>query len=163
MDGVVSAIANKQARPVSADFTAFYRAEAPGQIRRAALLTGSDEAANDVVHDALAAMYRRWADIAEPGPYLNRAVLNGCRDRGRRTAVHRRLVDRLRSGRTDDAERDVLTDVLGRLPFNQRAAVVLRYYAGCTTAEIAEALDCPPGSVGPWIDRALRRLREELS
>lgn len=159
----MSATANQQARPVTADFTAFYRAEAPGQIRRAALLTGSDEAANDVVHDALAAMYRRWDEIAEPGPYLNRAVLNGCRDRGRRSVVQRRLVDRLRAGRNDDAERDVLTDVLGHLPFNHRAAVVLRYYAGYTTEEIAAALGCAPGSVGPWIDRALRRLREELS
>lgn len=163
MEGVVSAIANQEAQPVTGDFTVFYRAEAPGQIRRAALLTGSDETANDVVHDALAAMYRRWGEIADPGPYLNRAVLNGCRDRGRRSAVQRRLVDRLRTGRTDGAERDVLTDVLRRLPFNQRAAVVLRYYAGYTTPEIAEALGCPPGSVGPWIDRALRRLREELS
>jgi RNA polymerase sigma factor (sigma-70 family) len=161
---VVSAFAKQRDRaPVSGDFTAFYRSEAPGQVRRAALLTGSDDIANDVVHEALTAMYRRWGEIAEPGPYLNRAVLNGCRDRSRRAATQVRLVGRLARRRDDTADHDVLTDVLRRLPFNHRAAVVLRYYAGYTTDEIAVALDCAPGSVGPWIDRALRRLKEELS
>lgn len=147
------------------DFDAFYAAEAAGQVRRAALLLGSDEAANDVVHDAMAAMYRRWADVDEPGPYLNRAVLNGCRDHARRRGTQRRLLRRLRpvDGAHRTGEPDVLDDVLGRLPFNQRAAVVLRYYAGFTTEEIAEAIDCPRGSVGPWIDRALRTMRKELS
>ncbi len=146
-------------------FDAFYVAEAEGQVRRAALLLGSDDAANDVVHDALAAMYRRWNDLDEPGPYLNRAVLNGCRDHARRRGTQRRLLTRLRpvANAERTGEPDVLDDVLGRLPFNQRAAVVLRFYAGCTTAEIAETIGCPPGSVGPWIDRALRTLRKELS
>lgn len=159
----MSASTNSPARSVvNRDFEAFYRAEAPGQVRRAALLVGSDDAANDIVHDALSAMYRRWDRIADPGPYLNRAVLNGCRDRGRRSATAVRLIERIRARTHDEPERDVLTDVLAQLPFNQRAAVVLRYYAGYTTDEIATALSCPTGSVGPWIDRALRRLKEEL-
>jgi RNA polymerase sigma factor (sigma-70 family) len=40
--------------------------------------------------------------------------------------------------------------------------VVLRYYAGLTTDEIASELGCPPGSVGPWIHRALAKLRKAL-
>ncbi|MDH4075809.1 MAG: hypothetical protein OEW29_07710 [Acidimicrobiia bacterium] len=41
------------AAPTSSTFETFYRCESPGQVRRAALLLGSDEAAaNDVVHDA---------------------------------------------------------------------------------------------------------------
>ena len=64
-------------------------AEHDGQVRCVALLVGSDEAANDIVHDVLVAMLRRWDEISHPGSYLNRAVLNGCRDLGRRKHVDR--------------------------------------------------------------------------
>ncbi len=144
------------------DFDAFYGAEAAGQVRRAALLTGSDEVANDVVHTVLVAMYERWESIGEPGPYLNRAVLNRCRDVGRRRTTRQRLVERLRAEHQQPAEDEYLVDALARLPFNQRAAVVLRYYAGHSSIEIAEALNCPVGSVGPWIVRGLNSLRKEL-
>jgi RNA polymerase sigma factor (sigma-70 family) len=147
----------------SVDFDSFYRLEVVGQVRRAALLVGSDEAANDIVHDAFANMYRRWDDIADPAPYLNRAVLNACRDRARRGQRYLRLVDRLRSAAPLPDEPEFVSDLLDRLPFNQRAAVVLRFYAGYSTDEIATVLDCPRGSVGPWIDRALKNMRKELS
>ena len=68
-----------------------------------------------------------------------------------------RLIDR-----GAPAPTDMLDDVLARLPFNHRAAVVLRYWGGLTTNEIAKELGCAPGSVGPWIDRALEKMRKEL-
>lgn len=160
-------IAARRLRAVEApeSFAEFYRREAPGQVRRAALLIGSAEQGNDLVHDAFVEIYRRWDELDEPGPYLNRVVLNRCRDVGRRRTRHRRLVERQVAGysATEPAWDEPLADLLDVLPFNQRAAVVLRYYAGLGNHEIAEALDCPPGSVGPWIDRALKRLRRELS
>lgn len=97
-----------------------------------------------------------------PGPYLNRIVVNACRD----TARHRATVSRAnqRIGRAqNDAPHDVLWDVLAELPFNQRACVVLRFYAGMSEREIAETLSCKPGSVGPWTTRALRTMRKALS
>ncbi len=84
-----------------AEFSAFYRAELTGQVRRAFLLLGDDEAANDVVHDAMTGVFQRWATLDEPGAYLNRAVLNGCRDAGRRRASRGRLLLRLASGDRD--------------------------------------------------------------
>jgi DNA-directed RNA polymerase specialized sigma24 family protein len=39
---------------------------------------------------------------------------------------------------------------------------VLRFYDGLTAAEIARFLNCAPGSVGPWIDRALKKIRQVL-
>jgi DNA-directed RNA polymerase specialized sigma24 family protein len=48
------------------------------------------------------------------------------------------------------------------LPFNQRAVVVLRFYVGLNNVEIAEALGCATGSVGPWLDRALKQLRKVM-
>lgn len=144
-----------------AEFGDFYRRELDGQVRRAALLLGSDEVANDVVHDAFLAVYQRWGSIAEPGPYLNVAVLNGCRAVHRRRSRHERLVPRLLD-RGGSSMGECLDDVLADLPFNHRAAVVLRFYGGLTTDEIAERLDCSPGSVGPWIDRALTKMRKAL-
>ena len=68
-----------------------------------------------------------------------------------------------RAERNTVADRgEVLDDVLAHLPFNQRAAVVLRFYAGMTTQEIAHALGYAPGSVGPWIDRGLSRMRKAI-
>lgn len=148
---------------VDAEFTTFYRAEHEPQVRRAALILGSGDAAHDVVHDALASMYRRWSTIDDPGPYLNRAVLNGCRDVARRRSAERRLVDRLRRPEPTVPNDDHVFDVVGRLPFNQRAAVVLRFYAGMTEHEIANALGARPGSIGPWIHRALVTMRKEIS
>ena len=152
-------------RPRATEFALFYANELDGQVRRAFLLVGSNEAANDVVHDAFVAVYRRWDEIERPGPYLNRALLNGCRDLARRR--RRRRTERLSAvaASTGDAAEisDRLDDVLERLPFNQRAAIVLRFYGQLSVTEIAEALDCPSGSVGPWIDRGLKQMRKALS
>lgn len=153
----------KPASPGDREFIDFYRAEQPGQVRRAALMLGSDEAANDVVHDVLTAMYRSWDSITEPGPYLNRAVLNGCRAVGRDRSRQVRLRERLHSPHPATSHDEVLLDVVARLPFNQRAAVVLRFYAQMSEREIADALDVPTGSVGPWIHRALNQMKKELS
>ena len=51
---------------------------------------------------------------------------------------------------------------LARLPFNQRAVIVLRFYVGLGEADIARELGCRPGSVGPWTRRGLDRLAAEL-
>ena len=144
-------------------FAAFYRQEVARQVRSATLILGSRPAAQDVVHDVFVELFRRWdGGIVDPGPYLQRAVVNRCRDVLRRTAVARRHRSRLRPD-PDVPEIDApLYDALATLPFPHRAAVVLRYYLGCTEADIAAHLGCPTGSVGPWIRRGLDRLATEL-
>jgi RNA polymerase sigma factor (sigma-70 family) len=146
-----------------AAFAAFYARELAGQVRRAFLLLGSNEAANDVVHDAFVAVYRRWSDIEEPGPYLNRVVLNGCRNAARQRGRHDRALQRIADRPDVDGQSEVLDDILRSLPFNHRAAIVLRFYAQLSLAEIADALGARPGSVGPWIDRGLKKMRRALS
>jgi RNA polymerase sigma factor (sigma-70 family) len=147
-------------------FEGFYRAELDGQVRRAFLLTGSNEAANDLVHDAMVEVYGRWSLLDRPGAYLNTAVVNRCRDRAR----HARVADRaapflVGAVSTPDVGEQAVTieRALAGLPFRHRAAIVLRFYAGLTADEIAVALGCSAGSVGPWITRGLAAMREELS
>ena len=147
-------------------FARFYNTELAGQVRRAALIIGDREDARDLVHDAFIEVYRRWDELDEPGPYLSRVVLNRCRDRARNAARQRRVgvvspvagPDAIDDGVDDEA----LWVALQQLPFNHRAVLVLRFHHQLTTNEIAEALGCRPGSVGPWIDRGLRRLRRDL-
>jgi RNA polymerase sigma factor (sigma-70 family) len=143
-------------------FGDFYRLELDAQVRRAVLLLGSNDIANDVVHDAFIAVYRRWDTLEEPGPYLHTAVLNGCRGVHRQRSRQGRLLPRLLDRGAAASADEHLDDVLAELPFNQRAAIVLRFYGGLSTEEIARELGCAPGSVGPWINRALAKMRKAL-
>jgi len=141
-------------------FEELYEREITRQTRRAVFLLGSRDAAQDAVHDAFLAVYQRWGQLDDPGPYLERAVLNRCRDVARRRVVARSYS----APQTSDvpAVDAPLFDALARLSFNHRAAVVLRYYHQYSEAEIAELMGCRRGSVGPWIQRGLRQLGKEL-
>ncbi len=145
------------------DFRAFYEREHAGQVRRAFLLIGSNEQANDVVHDAMIGVLKRWNDLDNPGGYLNKSVINGCRNTARQSSSRRSLVQALRPIEHDDPEFQILDDAIAGLPFNQRATIVLRFYGGWTAEEIAHALDCSPNSIGPWLSRALDTLRKDLA
>jgi RNA polymerase sigma-70 factor, ECF subfamily len=48
---------------------------------------------------------------------------------------------------------------LVRLPARERAAIVQRYYLGLTEAEMAQATDCPPGTIKSRLNAARERLR----
>lgn len=149
-------------------FRAFYRACHAEQVRRAYLLVGSHAVADELVHDAFLAVYERWSEIREPAAYLNRTVANACRRHGRRRA----RVDVGQGSESVAAGLEAVPDaasvevemasLLLTLPFRQRAAVVLRFYAGMTENEIAAVLECRPGTVGPAIHRGLAKLRKEL-
>ncbi|MGI9594815.1 MAG: sigma-70 family RNA polymerase sigma factor [Acidimicrobiales bacterium] len=147
-------------------FADFYRREHDGQVRRAYLIVGDSATAHDVVANAFVAVYQRWNRIEEHGPYLGRCVLNGCRDAGRRHGRERVVAHLGLDGNEAQSAADTvaeLSDVLGALPFRQRAAIVLRFYGGCSEAEIADHLDCRPGTVGSLIHRGLRTLRNQLA
>jgi len=46
-----------------------------------------------------------------------------------------------------------------QLPWKQRAVVVMKFYEDPTEREIAERMDIRPGSVGPTLNRAMKKLR----
>jgi RNA polymerase sigma factor (sigma-70 family) len=146
-----------------AEFAELYERELDQQFRRARLIVGSKAAADDVVHDAFVEIWRRWDSIRDPGPYLNRAVVNKAMTA--QQAGRRRLgiLRRTHVAPSTESQREILTDVLHKLPVKHRTAIVLRYYAGLSDIEIAAAMDCPTGSVGPWIHRGLEQLRKALS
>ncbi len=61
------------------------------------------------------------------------------------------------------AERDALVAEIARLPRRQRAAIVLRYYEWLSDDEIAQVLDCRPGTVRSSVPRGLAALRITLA
>jgi RNA polymerase sigma factor (sigma-70 family) len=51
---------------------------------------------------------------------------------------------------------------MGKLPYRQRAAIVLRFYEDLSERETARLLGCAVGTVKSLVSRALQRMREEL-
>jgi RNA polymerase sigma factor (sigma-70 family) len=60
---------------------------------------------------------------------------------------------------TQLAERDALRTQINKLPRRQQAALALRFYAGMSDAEIADAMSCSPHTVRSYVSRALATLR----
>ncbi len=60
-------------------------------------------------------------------------------------------------------DRRVLVRALAALPPKQRTVLVLRHYEGCSDAEIADLLGCPPATVRSHALRGLRALRTALT
>lgn len=90
-------------------FADFYESELPGQLRSATLILGSRAAAADVVHDAFVQVFQSWDEIEEPGPYLQRMVVNRCRDiQPDHNLCHRRDAPLYRECRHGDDRRSKL-------------------------------------------------------
>jgi RNA polymerase sigma-70 factor (sigma-E family) len=141
----------------------------------AALLVDDRATAEDVVQDAFAGLCRRWRQLRDPNAavaYLNRAVVNGGRDRlrGRRRAAAGRLrmvplSEGLASAEHDAVEHDEagrLWGAISHLPARQRQVLVLRYYLDQSEAEIAETLQVSCGSVKRHASRGLETLARHL-
>jgi RNA polymerase sigma-70 factor (ECF subfamily) len=67
------------------------------------------------------------------------------------------------SQQVDRHERAVrLAEALATLPENQREAVVLRHWHGCSLVEIGQRLGCTTAAVTGLLHRGLRKLRKQL-
>jgi RNA polymerase sigma-70 factor (ECF subfamily) len=55
-----------------------------------------------------------------------------------------------------------LADALASLSADQREALVLHYWQGCTLAEVSVQLERTPGAVAGLLKRGLKHLREQL-
>ncbi|MEJ7724168.1 MAG: sigma-70 family RNA polymerase sigma factor, partial [Ilumatobacteraceae bacterium] len=62
-----------------------------------------------------------------------------------------------------DVERQQVIAAMNRLGSEDRLVIALRHFEQLTEREIAEALDCPAGTVKSRLSRAMGRLRHELT
>jgi RNA polymerase sigma-70 factor (sigma-E family) len=138
-------------------------------LRLAFLLTGDRGSAEDLVHAALSATYRRWDRISrhgDPTSYARRALVTA------HTSWRRRIRPRERgagflpdapggSGGRDDGEQ--LRRALGALPPRMRATVVLRSFENLSVLQTAQVMGCSEHTVDLQAARGLARLRRSLS
>ncbi len=145
------------------DFESFYRAHHADAVRWATALVGSRAVGEELAQDALLRVGQRLYRLDNPGGYLRMSVAHACASWHRTNQRDQRRADRIGppNASVSPAANEML-DALGRLPYRQRAAVVMRYWADWPEAEIAEALDCRPATVRTLIHRGLAALRKEI-
>jgi RNA polymerase sigma-70 factor (sigma-E family) len=147
------------------DFDDFVSSRGPALLRTAYLLTGDRHLAEDLMQTALAKTYRHWSRVSAGSSeaYVRQAMVreNICWWRRRRGAEV--VVAEVPEGPAprDDVDRRLALDAaLRQLTPQQRAVLVLRYYADLTERQTADALGCSVGTVKSHAHRALARLRE---
>jgi RNA polymerase sigma factor (sigma-70 family) len=107
-------------------------------------------------------MFRTWERVDNPDAYLRTALVNTCHNWRRRAGVREAKLRLLAPASSVDLGVDELADAVASLPFRQGAVIVLRYYAGLSEVEIAEALGCRNGTVKSLSSRALARLERVI-
>ena len=144
-------------------FAEFVVARQAALLRTAYLLTGHAQDAEDLVQTALVKVVPVWRRISDnPEPYVRRVLVRENVSRWRRRRWREASTDAVPETLAHAADHDELLAVraaLMRLAPRQRAVVVLRYYEGCTEAEIADQLGISPGTVKSHARDALARLR----
>jgi RNA polymerase sigma factor (sigma-70 family) len=126
----------------------------------------------DAVQDALVIAWRDLSGLRDPDRFdawLRRLLVRSCISEARRErciGATVRVLPMDLPNSSDDyvsvADRDELDRGFRRLPPEQRAILVLRHFAGLDTAEIADALAIPPGTVRSRLHHAHRAMRAAL-
>jgi RNA polymerase sigma-70 factor (sigma-E family) len=151
-------------------FAAYVRDRGAHHLRVAVLLTGDWHAAEDLVQESLVKLYRAWPKLrldGDPDAYLRQIMVNTQRSwwrtRWRRETPAGELPDTMIA---DFADGQVLAAQIRRalqaLPRQQRAVLVLRYFADLPEAQVADLLGCSMGTVKTHTHRGLRALRVTL-
>ena len=146
------------------EFDDFYRSHRADAVRWAVALVGNRAIAEELAQDALAAVGNKLGSLDNPVGYLRRAVVNRAASWHR---SHAREMKRVRRATAGDptaytAETNEMLDALTQLTYKQRSAVTLRYWSDWTDDQIAEALDCAPGTVRVLLHRGLATLKRSL-
>ena len=153
------------ARAVTAIYTTHYRS----LVRLAVLLVRDVATAEEVVQDSFIAMHAAWRrlrDTEKALSYLRQSVVN----RSRSVLRHRMVVDKnapkpapdmpsAEQGALSLLERSAVIAALRKLPPRQREALVLKFYADLSEAQIATAMGISRGAVKSHTARGVAALR----
>jgi RNA polymerase sigma-70 factor (sigma-E family) len=156
------------ARAVTTIYTTHYRS----LVRLAVLLVRDVATAEEVVQDSFIAMHGAWRrlrDTEKALSYLRQSVVN----RSRSVLRHRMVVDKnapkpapdmpsAEQGAISLLERAAVIAALRTLPPRQREALVLKYYADLSEAQIATAMGISRGAVKSHTARGVAALRVVL-
>lgn len=130
---------------------------------------GDRQEAQDLVQEAFCRALARWRTVSrydDPVAWVRRVAWNLAVSRWRRGRTALGFLRRQRVAEPQVAgpgpERVALVAALGTLPPAQRRAVVLRYLADLTIAQIAEQEGVAEGTVKSWLHRARSALAAQL-
>ena len=149
-----------------------YTVQYKALVRLAAMLVRDTSTAEEVVQDAFIAMHDGWhrlKDTEKALAYLRQAVVN----RSRSVLRHRVVVEKNAPKPAPDMpsaehgamallERSAVIAALRDLPARQREAIVLRYYADLSEADIAAAMEISRGAVKSHTARGMASLKAAL-
>lgn len=149
-----------------AQIEGIYRSRLPELWRVAAAISGSREAAPDLVQEAFVRAVRGAVSFRGEGPleaWLWRIVVNVARN-GRREPLTVALPEELSvaDNSAPGAAQPEVRAAVSRLSERQRLVLFLRYYADLDYATIAEALSISSGTVGATLTTARAELAEAL-
>ena len=128
-------------------------------------MTGDADVAEDAAQEAFVRLAEHSLPEDEARPWLFTVATNLVRDRARKASRHRRLEPHVPTpnapmGPEASAERReriaMVREALDALPERDQTMLLMRE-EGFKYAEIAEAVDVAPGSVGTLLARAARR------
>lgn len=149
------------------DFDEFFAANYDSVARTLTVVTGDRELAEDAAQEAFTRALRRWRSVramARPSGWVYVVAMNHIRDRHRRA---RRSAPVELEGSADPiggvATRLSLRDAIATLPPRQREAVVLRFLADLSVADVADAMGCAVGTAKATLHHAMAALRVELT
>lgn len=154
-------------------FEEFYQRQWWPMVRVALGLVDDRAAAEDVVQDAFAGLYRRRASLRDPdkaAAYLRTSVVNAARSTLRRRGTVRNHLRSVREELGPAADhKALLTDAhrtiraaLSALPDRQREVLTLRFLAGLSDSEIAETTGLSAGNVRSAASRGVAALRNSM-
>ena len=149
-----------------------YSVQYKALVRLAAMLVRDTSTAEEVVQEAFIAMHDGWhrlKDTEKALAYLRQAVVN----RSRSVLRHRVVVEKNAPKPAPDMpsaehgamallERSAVIAALRDLPARQREAIVLRYYADLSEADIAAAMEISRGAVKSHTARGMASLKAAL-
>jgi RNA polymerase sigma-70 factor (ECF subfamily) len=154
---------------VTEDFEAFYKRQYPRAVGVAYALTGRRHVAEEIAQDAFIAGYRRWERVSrydKPDAWLRRVVVNRSTSVLRRGVTEVKAIRRLRGGvdhipELEPDASDVWNEVRA-LPRRQAQAIALFYLEDLSLDQIADVLECSPGTVKTHLRRGRVRLGRKL-
>lgn len=137
-----------------------WREQAPRLWRALVAYTGEPAVAGDALGEAFAQALARGSKLHAPERWIwiaaFRIAAGELKERGR----HRAEVDRPSLDASEEATE--LMEALRSLPPKQRAALVLHYYGGYPTREIASILGSSAATVRVHLSAGRKRLRQLL-
>jgi RNA polymerase sigma-70 factor (ECF subfamily) len=148
-------------------FDELFRQEYLPVRRTVALIVGDLEVAAEVTQEAFTQLHLHWSRVSRhdrPGAWVRRVAIRHAvrsKTRARLGGDLEALTSSLEWKPDGHVDLDVIR-AIARLPAQQRAAVVLRYYVDLPVADVAVALGCAEPTARVHLHRARARLAELL-